>query len=78
MTDNRFPPTPGLAKTVKAAQAAIDAHQDTLRLEDGNSPETGLWHLVWSLLDWCDAMNVDFDATVSEVRAEIRNAGPAR
>jgi len=68
--------TEGKRKAVQAAQAAIDAHQNFLLLEDGNGKATDLWHLVWSLLDWCDAMNVDFDAVVSEVREEIRSTGP--
>ena len=55
---------------VAAAQAAITTHQEAAGLEAGNGPSTDLWHLLASLMEWCDAKGVDFDATVSEVRAD--------
>jgi len=63
-------------KAVEAAQAAINAHQDRMSLGPGNGSATDLWNLVYSLLEWCDAMNVDFDATVSEVRQDMRETSP--
>ncbi|WP_187967902.1 hypothetical protein [Aquibium microcysteis] len=68
----------GPTKAIQAAQAAINAHQKSLLLEDGNGPATDLRHLIHSLLDWSDAMNVDFDATVSEVREDIAIHGLTR
>jgi hypothetical protein len=60
-------------KAVVAAQAAVDAHQQAMALEAGNGHATDLWHLIYSLLEWCDANGVDFDTTVSEVRQDIAN-----
>lgn len=54
------------------AQVAIDAHQAGAGLEEGNGNRTELWHLVYSLLHWCDEHAVDFDEVVSDVRAELR------
>lgn len=56
---------------VQAAQAAIDTNNRKLRLELENGDSVDLYHMLRSLLDWCDARSVDFDATVSEVRADM-------
>jgi hypothetical protein len=60
-----------MANSVYAAQSAIDAHHFAYHLEDGHPPSTALYHLLLSLLDWCDYRGVDFDATLSEVRADV-------
>ena len=62
---------------IEAAQAAIDAHQHTMHLENFNGKATDLWHLVWSLLDWCDHHGVNFDDIVADARDE-RAANPIR
>lgn len=57
---------------VQAADVAIAAHEDAMALETDQQAETRLWHLLRSLLEWSDAYTVDFDATLSDVRAAIR------
>jgi hypothetical protein len=65
---------------VDAAQAALDKHDDELGLEEGNGDEVQVYHLVASLLEFCDARGLDFDEILDEVRSEaplIRNEQPA-
>lgn len=56
---------------VDAAQAVLGAHNIARRLEDGQPPAVDLYHLLDSLLEWCDASGVDFDAELSNVRADL-------
>lgn len=57
--------------SVSAARAAIDAHNAALRLEDGNSRETDIWHVVRSLIEYSEAHAVDFNAVVADVRRDM-------
>lgn len=57
---------------VAAAQAAIDAHNSAMRLEDGSGLDVDLWHLLRSLIEWADAKGVDLDAELSSAREDIR------
>ena len=63
-------------RAINGACAAINAHNQSMHLEEGNGHETDLWHLVYSLIEWCDAYNVDFDATVSAVRQDMKETSP--
>jgi hypothetical protein len=58
---------------VRAAQAAIDSHKAGLGVE--GEDETQLWHLIASLLEWCDAKNIDFDLQLELVREYYRTEG---
>lgn len=53
------------------AQVAIDAHQAAGGLEEDSGNRTDLWHLVYSLLHWCDEHAIDFDEVVSDVRTDM-------
>lgn len=59
-----------------AAQTIIDAHTAGRGLEEGNSPTTDLYHVLDSLLTWSDWRGVDFDATLSELRADRAEVPP--
>lgn len=63
------------ADQIASAQAALDLNNTRLRLEDGNPPETALYHLLGALLEWCDAQRpiVDFDLALENVRADYRD-----
>lgn len=55
---------------IDAAAAAIDFHTTVADLDDdGDRANVGLWHLLHSLLSYCDAEGVDFDAMLSDVRS---------
>lgn len=75
MLEGQEPPS----ETVRAAQVALDAHHKAYRLEDGNGSGTALFHLLASLLEWCDAQTpcVDFDAILEEVRQHFAENDPS-
>ena len=56
-----------------AAQAAIDAHSASFRLEQSDT-EVQVWHLIASLLDYCDAQSprLEFDSLVADIRENYR------
>jgi len=60
-----------MTDAVKAAQAAIDAHNAAMCLEDESGPSVDLWHLLVSLVEWADANHVDLDAELSGAREHI-------
>lgn len=55
-------------RSVAAAQAAIDTNIDLLRLEADHPPETQLFQLLVSLVEWCDHHELDFDLVMENVR----------
>ncbi|AXQ68560.1 hypothetical protein HOU00_gp116 [Caulobacter phage CcrPW] len=59
-----------------AAQTIIDAHTAGRGLEEGQSRATDLYHVLDSLLTWSDFHGVDFDATLSELRADLAEEPP--
>jgi hypothetical protein len=67
-------------ESIEAAKTALDAHALAYRLEDGAETEGGtkLYHLLASLLEWCDANGEDFDAILSQVRDDFAADAPAR
>lgn len=56
---------------VQAARAAIAENNRLLRLDPDESPAVHVYHMLRALLPYCDANSVDFDAAVSDVRADI-------
>jgi hypothetical protein len=58
-----------------AAQKVIDLHHEIRRLEGGSGHGTELYHLLDSLLEWADLHEVDFDAILSELRADYARTG---
>lgn len=55
-----------------AGQVMLDANQTHRRLEDGNDTGTAIYHGLNSLLTWCDVHKVDFDAILSDLRADLQ------
>lgn len=55
-------------KAVDAISAAIVTHENVLGLYPSSEPETSAWQLIASLLDYCAANDIDFDATVKDIR----------
>jgi len=64
-----------MGDAVKAAQAAIDAHNGAMRLEEGSGPAVDLWHLVLSLIEWSASNDVNFDAQVSAAKIYLESEG---
>lgn len=62
-------------RRLDAAGAAIQANNTMRGLEHGNAASTDLYHLLHSLLEWCDVCGVDFDETLSCLRADLREEG---
>ena len=54
----------------KVAQTSIDVMAQCAGLEGCEEPEVGLYHMIRMLLDYADLHSLDFDANVSEVRAD--------
>lgn len=55
---------------IYAVRAALEAHRVTARLEDGHGPEVDVYHLLASLITFCDVEKIDLDATLEEVRRD--------
>lgn len=61
-------------QAVDSAQAAIDLNMQRMRLESTDDQQTRLFHLLISLIEWCEVRRIDFDAAVSEVRQHFLEA----
>lgn len=57
-------------RAVEAADLALYANEQALRLEEDMEPGVRVWHLVLSLLEYCDNHHLDFDGIVGEVRED--------
>lgn len=55
---------------VSAVQELLDAHDRTLGLEESAGGEQQLWHLLMSLLEFCDARGLEFDSILEHVRED--------
>lgn len=66
-------------RSIAAAQAALMLNAKKLRLdlEDDASPGTLFFHMLVSLIEWCEAQSpkVDFDAAVDIVRQHFAEVG---
>lgn len=58
-----------MLKAIAAAQAAIDTHSQRYCLEPSDA-DVQVWHLVASLMEWCDDAQINFDEIVSQCRDE--------
>lgn len=56
---------------IDSALAAIATHADARGLAGCDDPTIGLYHLLDSLLELCDARGIDFDAELSCLRDDI-------
>lgn len=55
-------------EVIAAARASIEAHYHDMGFEPTSEISTKLWHLVVSLIEFCDAEKIDFDAVLGDVR----------
>lgn len=51
-----------------AAQRAMKQHESDLMLDCANDPDLSVWHMIASLIEFCDEHGVDFDERLSCVR----------
>jgi hypothetical protein len=54
---------------------AIAHHTETAGIDDEGSAEIGLFHLIVSLIEFCDAEHIDFDEQISLVRQHFAETG---
>ena len=54
------------------------ALHDEMNLDRNDEPEVRIWHMLRSLLEFCDAQHprLDFDAIVQDVRDDFRADQP--
>ena len=55
-------------RAVDAISAATVTHENVLGLYPSSEPEINAWQLIASMLDYCAANDIDFDATVKDIR----------
>lgn len=55
-----------------AARAGINAMAERAGLEECDQPGTGLYHMIRCLISFADVHGEDFDALLSEVRADAK------
>jgi len=64
----------------EAAQKAIDAHSEHLKINDGGDPWVAVWHLLDSLADYAEdhEQNIKeiFEDMMEERRIQNANAAP--
>lgn len=63
------------ARVVAAVASAMDSHEQAMKLEANMEPETRVWHMIASLLEYCDEHQLNFDLILESVRedeAELR------
>jgi hypothetical protein len=63
---------PREGKWVEGARAALEAHTASCGLVC-EEPGTAVWHLLASLLEYCDALGVDLDALLHDARMNGRD-----
>lgn len=54
---------------------AIAYHTEAAGIDDEGLNEIGLFHLLVSLIEFCDAEHIDFDGQVSLVRQHFAECG---
>jgi len=54
--------------------AEVLAIHDKMGLEADNGVETRLWHMLRSLVEFCDEQGIDLDALLQDVREDARAA----
>lgn len=57
---------------VEAIRQALATHTTAMQLdiEEDDISEMQLWHMIWSIADFCEANKIDFDKILAEVRAD--------
>lgn len=59
-------------RAVDAAQQVLAAHNEIYGLEKSNGDKVDVWHLVASLLEFCDARGLEFDLVLEDVREAFK------
>jgi hypothetical protein len=59
-----------MSKWTDAARDAIKGHTETTDIDDEGNPETALWHLLHSLIDYADQEGIDFKEVVENAMEE--------
>lgn len=62
---------------VAAASAAMQLHDDRMGLEPHKTSATQVWHMLFSLMEFCDFYSLDFDSIVKEARSDRDEIGRA-
>lgn len=60
--------------SIDAARLAIETHTRDLGIDDEGSPELGLWHPLYSLVEFADAKEIDLRKILGDVEHEIEMA----
>ena len=61
--------------TIEAIDALCEMHADQLCIE-ADTDDLKIWHLIYSLMIWCEAKNIDWRNLVDEVAGERASACP--
>lgn len=54
-------------------EKVLSLHDTEMRLASGDLPETRIWHLLRSLIEYCDAQHprIDLDLILEDVRQDF-------
>lgn len=63
-----------MTQATKAFRMALDAHNTDMGLAN-ETVTTEVWHMLRSMLEFCDAGSIDFDNLLEEAREDIRDNG---
>ena len=66
-------PGPKSQNSVAATEAAMRGNKGALRLEGGMEPGTRAWHLLVSLIGYCDFNGLDARALFAEAAQHCRD-----
>jgi hypothetical protein len=59
--------------SVVVMQALLEQHDLRMGLEPDSANETRVWHLLYSLIEYCDHHSLDLDLILENVRAEFNS-----
>jgi len=66
MTDDRFIRHPN-----EIMQDILERHDVEMGLEPNSENSTRVWHLLYSLIEYCDHHKIDLDEVLTHVREEF-------
>lgn len=82
MTNTREENAADMAREKKAKAETIDKihtclcqHDDIMGLEPTAEPETRVWHMLYSMIEYCDHHKIDIDNVLEQVRDGYDNKG---
>ena len=62
--------------TLRAVRGALDAHNTILGLERNNGDDVDVWHMLVSLIRFCDDGRLDLAATLEDAADYCRSEDP--